>query len=166
MTGEIEELSASRNGLLYDLDAANPSPGEPENGFFTGFTCSSLAQGSGCNGRSDDDQPGGALVFFCQAHNIVNEALVMSGAQGQRTGRRQFMTWQERIVIDPEILVGKPIVKGTRLAVEFLVDLLAHGWTEEDIRTNYPGLTHEDIQACLSYASAVLRSERVYPLQV
>jgi uncharacterized protein (DUF433 family) len=76
------------------------------------------------------------------------------------------MTWQERIVIDPEILVGKPIVKGTRLAVEFLVDLLAHGWAEEDIRTNYPGLTHEDIQACLSYASAVLRSERVYPLQV
>jgi uncharacterized protein (DUF433 family) len=57
--------------------------------------------------------------------------------------------WQERIVIDPSILVGKPVVKGTRLAVEFIVDLLAQGWSEMEILRNYPGLTHEDIQACL-----------------
>ena len=73
------------------------------------------------------------------------------------------MNWQERIVIDPGILVGKPVVKGTRLAVEFIVDLLAQGWTEAEILRNYPGLTHEDIQACLGYASAMLRMERVYP---
>ena len=76
------------------------------------------------------------------------------------------MNWQERIVIDPGILVGKPIVKGTRLAVEFIVDLLAQGWSEAEILRNYPGLTHEDIQACLSYASAMLRMERVYPFEM
>jgi len=76
------------------------------------------------------------------------------------------MNWQERIVIDPGILVGKPVVKGTRLAVEFIVDLLAQGWTEAEVLRNYPGLTREDIQACLSYASAVLRTERVYPLEL
>ena len=69
------------------------------------------------------------------------------------------MNWQERIVLDPNILAGKPIVKGTWLAVEFIVDLLAQGWTEADILRNYPGLTREDIQACLSYAGAVPQSE-------
>jgi uncharacterized protein (DUF433 family) len=76
------------------------------------------------------------------------------------------MNWQERIIIDPEILVGKPVVRGTRLAVEFIIDLLAHGWKEEEILQNYPGLTREDIQACLAYASAVLHAERVYALKV
>lgn len=76
------------------------------------------------------------------------------------------MNWQERIVVDPRILVGKPVIKGTRLAVEFIIDLLAQGWSEAEILRNYPGLTGEDIQACLSYASAVLRAEKVYPLAV
>ena len=72
------------------------------------------------------------------------------------------MGWSDRIVIDPEILVGKPVIKGTRLAVEFIIDLLAQGWTEQDILRNYPGITRQDIQACLAYASEVLRVERVY----
>jgi uncharacterized protein (DUF433 family) len=55
------------------------------------------------------------------------------------------MTWQERIVVNPEILVGKPVIRGTRLAVELLVDLLAQGWSEEEILKNYPGLTREDL---------------------
>jgi len=76
------------------------------------------------------------------------------------------MDWQQRIVIDPSILVGKPVVKGTRLAVEFIVDLLAQGWSQEQILANYPGLTSEDVHACLSYASAALRDEKVYPLHV
>ena len=50
------------------------------------------------------------------------------------------------------------------LAVEFIVDLLAQGWPQTEIVRNYPGLTEEDIRACLNYASAVLRAERVYPL--
>ena len=74
------------------------------------------------------------------------------------------MTWQERIVVDPQILVGKPVIRGTRLAVELIVDLLAQGWSEEEILKNYPGLTHEDLQASLKYASAVMQSEKVYPL--
>lgn len=74
------------------------------------------------------------------------------------------MDWQERISIDPEILVGKPVIKGTRIAVEFVVELLARGWTADDILREYDHLSAEDIQACLRYASEVLKSERVYLL--
>lgn len=65
------------------------------------------------------------------------------------------MNWQDRTAIDPEILVGKPVVKGTRLAVKFIIDLLAQGWTEAEILRNYPGPTQEDIRACLAYASLI-----------
>ena len=63
------------------------------------------------------------------------------------------MDWQEHIIVDPQILVGKPVIKGTRLAVEFIVDLLAQGWSEDEILRNYPGINQDDIRACLSYAS-------------
>jgi len=76
------------------------------------------------------------------------------------------MNWEGRIAIDPEILCGKPVIKGTRLAVEFIVDLLAQGWTAADILKNYPGVAHDDILACLAYASAVLHTEKVYPLAI
>lgn len=74
------------------------------------------------------------------------------------------MAWQDRIVLDPAILSGKPIIKGTRISVEFVLDLLAHGWSETQILENYPGVSREDIAACLAYASAQLQKERVYPL--
>ena len=73
------------------------------------------------------------------------------------------MSWQDRIVLDPAILTGKPTIKGTRIAVEFVVDLLARGWTTEDILREYDHLSPDDVQACLAYASDVLQSERVYP---
>ena len=76
------------------------------------------------------------------------------------------MDWQTRISINPDILVGKPVIKGTRIAVEFVIDLLAQGWSQEEILRNYPGIGHEDIFACLHYASATLKSEKVYPLSV
>jgi uncharacterized protein (DUF433 family) len=76
------------------------------------------------------------------------------------------MNWEGRIVIDPEILCGKPVVKGTRLAVEFVVDLLAQGWSAADVLKNYPGVTQDDILACLAYASAVLHAEKVYPIAI
>ena len=76
------------------------------------------------------------------------------------------MNWQDRIVVDPGVLVGKPVIKGTRLAVEFLVELLAERWTHELILKNYPQLTEEDIQAALHYAAEVLKQEHVYPLPV
>ena len=70
---------------------------------------------------------------------------------------------EQRIVLDPAVLAGKPIVRGTRLSVEFIIGLMADGWSEADILANYPGLTHEDIAACLTYARNVLNSERVFP---
>ena len=57
----------------------------------------------------------------------------------------------ERIVVDPELMAGKPIVRGTRLAVEFILELLAAGQSENDLLTNYPGLTREDILACVCW---------------
>jgi uncharacterized protein (DUF433 family) len=72
------------------------------------------------------------------------------------------MDWKAHIIINQEILVGKPVIKGTRLSVEFIIDLLAQGWSVENILQNYPGLSREDIQACLSYASETLKIEKVY----
>jgi len=72
------------------------------------------------------------------------------------------MDWRERIIIDPNILVGKPVIRGTRLAVEFIVELLSQGWSEQEILRNYPGITREDIRACLAYATEMLRTEKVY----
>ena len=60
--------------------------------------------------------------------------------------------WPERITVDPDILVGKPVVRGTRLAVEFILELLAAGQSEAELLDSYPGLTREDILACLAYA--------------
>ena len=73
------------------------------------------------------------------------------------------MTDTARIVLDPAILAGKPVIRGTRLSVDFIIGLLADGWTGADILRNYPGLTHDDITACLAYARDVLKSEKVYP---
>jgi uncharacterized protein (DUF433 family) len=70
----------------------------------------------------------------------------------------------QRIVVDPKILTGKPVIRGTRLAVEFILELLSQGWSEAQIMDNYPGLTREDIAACLAYSGWLLRTERVYPI--
>jgi uncharacterized protein (DUF433 family) len=68
-----------------------------------------------------------------------------------------------RITLDPNVVAGKPVVRGTRLAVEFVIGLLADGWSGAEVLANYPGLTHEDIIACLAYARDLLNSEKVYP---
>jgi uncharacterized protein (DUF433 family) len=60
------------------------------------------------------------------------------------------MPLSERIVVDPTILAGKPVIRGTRIAVEFILELLAAGQSENEILANYPGLTREDILACLA----------------
>lgn len=69
-----------------------------------------------------------------------------------------------RITLDPKIMVGKPVIKGTRLTVDYIIGLLAHGATINDILQEYKGLTKEDIQACLLYASKALESATVIPL--
>jgi len=74
------------------------------------------------------------------------------------------MDYEDRILVDPEVVCGKPIIKGTRLAVEFIVDLFAQGRSESGILKNCPGVTREDIPACLAYASVVLHAEKVYPV--
>lgn len=67
------------------------------------------------------------------------------------------MSLSDLIAIDPEIVGGKPVIRGTRLAVEFILELLAAGQSESDLIANYPGLTREDILACLSYASCLAK---------
>jgi uncharacterized protein (DUF433 family) len=65
----------------------------------------------------------------------------------------------ERLMVDPEILGGKPIIRGTRITVEFILELLGSGVSEEEILQDYPHLTREDLQACLNYAAHSLRNE-------
>jgi uncharacterized protein (DUF433 family) len=72
------------------------------------------------------------------------------------------MNWEERITIDPTVLAGKPVIRGTRMAVEFVIDLLGRGWSVERVLREYDHLTGADVQACLAYAGDVLKSERVY----
>lgn len=70
----------------------------------------------------------------------------------------------ERITLDPKVMVGKPVIKGTRLTVEFILGLLAHGATATEILGEYEGLAPEDIQACLMFATKSLASTSFMPL--
>ena len=70
----------------------------------------------------------------------------------------------DKLRSDPGVLAGKPVIRGTRLAVEFILELLAAGQSESELLTNYPGLTREDILACLSYASYLAREYKAYPI--
>jgi uncharacterized protein (DUF433 family) len=70
----------------------------------------------------------------------------------------------ERIVMDPAVMVGKPVIHGTRLTVDYILNLLAHDASMDDILEEYPGLTREDIQACFLFASRSLDSTSFMPL--
>jgi len=70
--------------------------------------------------------------------------------------------WQERLAADPNVLVGKLVIRGTRISVESVLDLLGRGYSQDDILAQYDHLTREDIQACLVYASDLVRTEKVY----
>ncbi|GAK57317.1 hypothetical protein U27_04282 [Candidatus Vecturithrix granuli] len=74
------------------------------------------------------------------------------------------MNWRQYIHSDPEILVGKPVVKGTRLAVDFILNLLANGWTLEQVLENYPTLTFESLRAVFAFAAECMREEALYTL--
>jgi uncharacterized protein (DUF433 family) len=74
------------------------------------------------------------------------------------------MLWPERIQVDPEILAGKPVIRGTRIAVELILELLAAGQSESEILVNYPGLVQKDILACLAYASYLAHEYKAYPI--
>lgn len=74
------------------------------------------------------------------------------------------MDGHSRIAVDPKVLVGKPVIRGTRISVEFVVELLAAGWTHEQVLESYPHISEQDIRACLAYAGELLREEQIYPL--
>lgn len=73
-----------------------------------------------------------------------------------------FMKSVQRIILDPSVLTGKPVIKGTRISVDLVLELLASGWNESAILHEYPGLEREDILACIRYAQEIVREERVY----
>jgi len=73
-----------------------------------------------------------------------------------------LMSTQSRIILDPSVLSGKPIIRGTRISVDLVLELLASGWDDSTIIKEYPGLCREDILACIKYAQEIIRSERVY----
>lgn len=75
------------------------------------------------------------------------------------------MDWREHIHSDPAILSGKPVVKGTRLSVEFLLGLFAAGWTEEQVLKGYPNLTRESLRAVFAFAAESTRDERAFELR-
>ena len=72
--------------------------------------------------------------------------------------------WRDRIAIEPAVLAGKPIIRGTRISVELVVDLLARGYSTAQVLEQYAHLSEADVRACLAYASDILKSERVYAL--
>ena len=72
--------------------------------------------------------------------------------------------WREFVHSDPEILVGKPVVRGTRLSVEFILGLFAEGWSEKQVLDNYPILNKEKLQAVFAFATDCLREEALYPI--
>jgi uncharacterized protein (DUF433 family) len=70
----------------------------------------------------------------------------------------------ERITLDPKVMVGKPVIKGTRLTVEYILNTLAHGANAADIIEEYEGITVEDIQACLLFATRSMGNTTFMPL--
>ena len=76
------------------------------------------------------------------------------------------MEWRQYIHADPEILLGKPVIKGTRLSVDFLLRLFAAGWSEQQILENYPTLTPEALQAMFAFVAECMREEALYAMPV
>jgi uncharacterized protein (DUF433 family) len=74
------------------------------------------------------------------------------------------MSWPDRIVINERVMVGKPVIKGTRVTVELVLELLAGGWSTQKIMREYPGLVKEDILACIDYAREQVSEMHVFPL--
>jgi uncharacterized protein (DUF433 family) len=74
------------------------------------------------------------------------------------------MALPERLIVDPEILSGKPVIRGSRISADFVIDLLAAGMRESEILEGYPGLEREDILACLAYAGQLARKWKSFPL--
>ena len=75
------------------------------------------------------------------------------------------MTWTDYIHADPAVLGGKPVITGTRLAVDFVLSLLADGWSREELRENYPQLSDDALRAVFAYAAESLHDQTLLPLR-
>lgn len=75
------------------------------------------------------------------------------------------MGWHDYIHGDPSVLAGKPVIRGTRLSVEFLLGLLAQGWTEEQLLENYPQLSQDALRAMFAFAVECTRDELIYSVR-
>lgn len=71
----------------------------------------------------------------------------------------------DRVSTNPRVLGGKPVIRGTRLAVEYILKLLGSGYRYEDIKREYEGITDDDINACILYASEIMRNTEFFPLK-
>jgi len=76
-----------------------------------------------------------------------------------------IQNYAKRIIVDPKILAGKPVIKGTRIPVELVLKRLSQDLNMQTIFEAYPHLTEEDIKACFAYAEAVIEGEAVYPIE-
>ncbi|MCD4727278.1 MAG: DUF433 domain-containing protein [Pirellulales bacterium] len=85
---------------------------------------------------------------------------------GDKGGNMKDEQLLERVILDPKVMVGKPVIKGTRLTVDYILNLLAHGATTTEILEEYQGLTAEDIQACFLFAAKSLEDNVFMPLAV
>ena len=74
------------------------------------------------------------------------------------------MTWQEHIVSDTKVLLGKPIIKGTRISVELILELYSKGWTEAQILESYPSITSDSLRAVFSYLRDCIQQELYFPI--
>ncbi|MFN3874298.1 MAG: DUF433 domain-containing protein [Flavobacteriales bacterium] len=75
------------------------------------------------------------------------------------------MDWRDRIVSDKEVLLGKPVIKGTRISVELILELLAEGWTEAQVLESYPNITAEDLKAVFAYLRDGMHQAMYLPLR-
>jgi uncharacterized protein (DUF433 family) len=75
------------------------------------------------------------------------------------------MNWRDHIHSDPEILLGKPVIRGTRISVELILDLLGSGWTEQMVLESYPFLRAEQLQAVFRYLHECIQAELYFPIR-
>jgi uncharacterized protein (DUF433 family) len=107
------------------------------------------------------------MHFFRTAQERYHHSLTCPHVYIKRASNRFFVINDdllERITINPRVMVGKPVIRGTRLTVEYILGLLAHGTTMEEILAEYPGLEKDDIHACLLFASKTLQDASFIPL--
>ena len=104
----------------------------------------------------------GDICFLCHLAFSIETGVCYN----RSTMKHPAATYTDRIVLDPTILAGKPVVKGTRIPVELVLKRLAQDLDMQTIFAAYPRLTEEDIKACLAYAQEVVEGEEVYPLDI